>query len=98
MKRFLNMVISPLPDGHVRFETLVVKPPEPRDPSETLPAERAKPIITCSWCKKVTSGDDVWHEIQDAVEVLRIFETDPMLSHGICLSCYDTVVRELAGD
>ena len=95
MKRYFKMVISPLPDGHVKFETFVAKPSEPRDPYYETPPQ-TPPIITCSWCKKITSGDDVWHEIQDAVKMLRIFETDPPLSHGICIACYDTIFTGLS--
>ncbi len=51
----------------------------------------------CSWCKKVyTEGS--WEEIEVAIERLQIFRRPcpPLITHGICESCYRNMVDVLA--
>jgi hypothetical protein len=97
LRRFFEMVISPLPDDHVKFETFIQRRSEPREiDGVEIPVERSEPIITCSWCRKVSTGNGVWHKVKDAVELLSMFETSSLLSHGICPECYDGVIDQIA--
>lgn len=50
----------------------------------------------CSWCKRVEIARGSWIEIEDAQNALYLFEHDrpPMLTHGLCGYCYDTLARQ----
>lgn len=50
-------------------------------------------LLICSWCKKIDIRDGNWQEIEDAVKNLKLFESGnlPQLSHGRCLSCYQSI-------
>lgn len=92
-RRLLAMEIAPDRAGTVRFTTQSIRE-EPREPVPVLDAtvDRAAPPITiCGWCKRVDVGEGRWEEIEAAVETLRIFDRDtmPLLSHGMCPTCYD---------
>ena len=43
----------------------------------------------CSYCKRVRDDENYWH----AVEAYISRHTDAQFSHGICPSCYATVVK-----
>ncbi len=99
-RRFLELRITPEPDGGVLFET-VVNRAEVREPQEILrrpAAEGGEIVTTCSWCQKIKTGEDTWHEVEEAVQILCLFDLDPppQLSHGMCLTCFDTAMREVA--
>ena len=49
----------------------------------------------CSWCKKVKVGDE-WVEVQNPFRELDLFssETPVQLTHGICPTCFVTVLAE----
>lgn len=92
--RHMAMLMTPLPDGAVRFETtLVVAIPilglhgtEPLDPLVTV----------CSWCKRVAVGPD-WLEPEAAVARFRLLDRDApvRLTHGICPGCVTTLEVDL---
>ena len=42
----------------------------------------------CSYCKHVRSDDNYWEQVEHYVSQ----HTDLQFSHGICPSCYDTVI------
>jgi phosphoserine phosphatase RsbU/P len=45
----------------------------------------------CSYCKKVRSDQDYWEQVDHYVAQ----HTDVQFSHGICPTCYETVIAEL---
>jgi len=101
MRRFLNMSLTPEQDGGVVFETVVDRVEE-RMPQEILSRstnEDGEIVTTCSWCKKIKTGDDAWHEVEEAVQILKLFELDPapQLSHGMCSACFETAMTQVAG-
>jgi hypothetical protein len=51
-------------------------------------------LTMCAWCKKLPVAGH-WVEIEVAVEALKLFDVTslPMLSHGICPTCQDLVLR-----
>lgn len=61
LRRFMELHISPLPDGAVQFEGRLVRE-EPREKVPLLDpsVERSDEIIVaCSWCKRI-DADEVW--------------------------------------
>ncbi len=54
-------------------------------------------LIVCSWCNKIEIGNGKWQEVEEAVESLGLFEleTVPLISHGMCDSCYQKVLLKL---
>lgn len=91
--RFFEMVISPLTDGFVKFETFS-RSFDSRDEHES-PDQTVKPLITCSWCGRVAAGDDKWQNVEDAIERFDIFEKGHVLSHGICTDCYELALLQI---
>lgn len=98
VRRFSEMKITLLENNHIQFDTFLIKTEErvrqnvfhkdvPR--SETI-------LIVCSWCKKIEMQNGVWQEIEEAVSVLELFETEnlPQLSHGMCLACYEAITEK----
>lgn len=92
-RRLMNMTIRQRNLTHVDFITDVV---EIHDrPEEPLIDRRQKrsslPVVMCSWCKKVKISEVLWHEIEEAIVALKLFEEEllPMISHGMCGRCFD---------
>ncbi len=100
-KRFceLEMAADPAGDVEITSRTLRTEP-RPRIPLLDSATERGPGLIMiCSTCKKVNLSGDRWSELDQAVEELDIFDNArmPMLSHGLCPSCYQTFMDELEG-
>jgi hypothetical protein len=94
LRRFLKLRVIPAEMGGVHFETTTVKT-ELRPTQELFSRYRPRSgdkITACSWCNRI-EAETGWHEVEEAVETLGLFDVDPlpMLTHGICPSCYDTV-------
>ena len=92
-RRCAQMSIFPPDDGNVEFEMLTIKL-QKRSPQELLRAGNCSPrglITSCSWCNRIKTARDEWHEIEDAVIKLHFFELEcmPSLTHGICPDCSD---------
>lgn len=53
-------------------------------------------VRACGWCKRVWCGS-VWHEVEDAVELLGLMREGaaPPLTHGLCADCEIRVNAEL---
>ena len=96
-RRFLNLNIERRDDGGLRLETTVTKI-EVRPPMELLGRRRDSgevPLRVCGWCKSVDVGGR-WCEVEEAVRSLRLFERDllPPVSHGMCPSCHERLMRK----
>jgi hypothetical protein len=100
LRRFFQMNISPLPMEHIEFKTILYKV-EPRAKVSALEknAKRsAENMLTiCSFCKKVRLSENEWVEIETAVERLNLFgdQEFPLISHGVCPTCFDLCVSKL---
>ena len=55
---------------------------------EVAQLERLLPI--CSYCKQIRSDDDSWMPVERYIGG----RTGAVMSHGICPTCYNTVVQE----
>jgi len=98
-RRFLELLVEALKDGQIQITSKTLKT-EPRDPVPLLEADRprsAEFLTMCSICKKIELSPGRWIEIEEALVHLRLFEADemPQLTHGLCLPCYQTALREL---
>lgn len=91
-RRLLKMTITLQEEQSVQFETHVIwkqkRAPQTILQKNNRSADRI--LIVCSWCNKINVKNEIWQEIEEAVENLRLFEMEelPQLSHGMCLSCY----------
>lgn len=59
---------------------------------------RSERLLTmCGWCKQAQAADDEWIEIEQAVDRLGLFQAPmpPRVTHGVCPSCYRTLVDAL---
>lgn len=100
LRRFLEMSIKPAGEN-VQFETRALRL-ESR-PAQTLlksDVPRAGGLLSiCGWCKKVEVGKEMWEEVENAVSLLNLFETEglpPQLTHGICKVCYQAMIEKLS--
>jgi hypothetical protein len=99
-RRFLRLTINPQADGHLEFQSQILRT-ERRDSVDLLRREtlRGDTIVTlCSMCKKVKIAPDDWQEIERAINLLHLFETatPPQLSHGLCPACFRDMMAEIA--
>ena len=101
-RRLLEMTISSAADGTVEFGTSVLSL-ENREPVELLSSKvlrSTEMLRVCAWCNRINLGapPDDWVEVEDAAEHLGLFERElmPELTHGICKSCYESMMGTLA--
>jgi hypothetical protein len=99
-RRFLRLTIVPQPDGHIEFQSQILRV-EPRSPVDLL--RRGTPhadtfVTLCSMCKKVKITPDDWQEVEHAINRLHLFETEapPQISHGLCPACHQAMMAEIA--
>ena len=100
-QRFMEMSITALENGGVRFETRTLRSVD-RPPQSLLGryAPRADDLLRiCGWCKRVDVGG-AWKEVEEAVDLLRLFERPrlPELTHGICEACYAGLSAKLVNE
>ncbi len=100
VRRFLHLKITSLADGGVQFEsrTICSEPAAGHDHELTNRTFTGNVFVICSWCNKVKTGDASWHEVEDAINITKLFEveTAPLLSHGICPECLNTILRKVS--
>lgn len=101
-RRFMEMTLSPLPDGGISIESCILRE-EKRATVNLLDRDtvRTNEILTlCSWCKKVRLEDQTWVEVEEAVENLKLFDKTelPRLSHGACDICFKEQLELLRKD
>ena len=99
IRRFLHMYIAQAPSGEIQFETDTYHVEQRLAPDILRSSEiHAGPVlVTCSWCKKINTSGNTWHEVERAVQIMPLFSRDslPLLSHGICTECYSSVSKRL---
>jgi hypothetical protein len=90
-RRYLQMRMTPSQNGRVQFRNWLLRQEKrPPVPLLDMTLDRSEEfVIICSWCKQIKLAQDDWVEIEEAVELLGLFEVDvlPQLSHGLCPSC-----------
>ena len=91
VRRFMQMKIVPNDEGAVTYNCKVERI-EHRAPVQFLEQKKwreKKLLRMCSWCKKVDVGDNIWLEIEAAVEKLQLLERKilPEISHTMCDEC-----------
>ena len=49
-------------------------------------------------CRKIAVSETQWEEVEIATEALRLFDRKvmPRFTHGICASCFEAAMSELA--
>ena len=99
--RFLEMRMTPFSEEGVQFETFTSYIEE-RPPQEIFRRSSKvidEVVIACSWCKKIKTAENVWHEVEQAIQILQLFDVDPapQLSHGMCEDCYGKMIVKLKG-
>jgi hypothetical protein len=92
LRRFMHMEIVPEGAGECEFRTFLIKT-EPRDAVTLLDPQVTRTddiIVMCSWCKKISVEGEGWLDVENAVQILRLFDVVeiPSISHGICPACY----------
>lgn len=97
-RRFMKMKISSAEGNEVQFESQILSS-ERRNPQAILDRRVKRSdelVVICGWCKKINIGQAIWKEIEHAVEVLGIFESEifPQLSHGMCGGCYTSFFEQ----
>jgi hypothetical protein len=98
-RRLLQMAMSAELDGVVRFEVSSLATQD----RSAIPLLRASAVRggevmrICGWCKRIPDSDDVWLEAEDAIRSMNLFEMGqlPELSHGICPTCYASMIALL---
>jgi hypothetical protein len=98
-RRFMEMKLSLLPGGAVKFISHLVRE-EWRDPVDLLDASRDRSeelLKVCSWCKRIDIPGQGWGEIEAAIGALDLFDhfSMPRMTHTICDTCHEAVRLEL---
>ncbi len=98
-RRLLEMHIAANPGNSVDFETRLVLS-QPRDNVRLIAADapRTEALISvCGWCMRVHVSQGRWVDVDRAVVMLELFEAErlPAITHGMCPSCYDTMMAAL---
>lgn len=97
--RHLRLAISALPDGALRFTSVIEDEsdrPELRLLDPRFPRSE-EIIVICSVCKCLRTGEETWTALETAVDELGLMETEtqPQLSHGLCPACRDAALADL---
>lgn len=95
--RQMELEISPLDDGKIRFRSVLVDK-EPRKRMDILDSNvsrAGKLLVMCSWCKRIAM-DNMWIDLDRAAEETNLFNTPklPPISHAMCPTCESQVERE----
>lgn len=103
-RRQLEMIVTALPDGAVRFESVMVRA-EPRADQPLW--RRATPhgagvVRACGWCKRIEAAQG-WVEVESWSDALASSGEagPPRVTHGICPGCHGDMrllLDGLAGD
>lgn len=100
VRRYMRMRISAYGKDEVQFESRVIKA-ESREPQPLLSIGALRSnayLVMCGWCKRIRHANDRWEEVEIVVRDLNLMEAPklPNLTHGVCPSCYDDMMRLLA--
>ncbi len=98
-RRYFEMTVVPEKEAHVEFLSHLRKT-KPRPALKLFDAKAGRSdekIRICSMCRKIEVAEHKWVEAEKAVSSLKLLAQDhlPILSHGICLLCFDMVLFQL---
>lgn len=98
-RRYLELLIKPVDQKWIEFTSYIIRE-ELRDTLELLEADtpRSDDVITmCSMCKKIKLSCGNWVEVEIAVATLKLFEQLelPLISHGLCIDCFEAGIAAL---
>lgn len=99
LRRYMEMRITRQGGGRVVFTSHIValeERPEVRLLDAAAPRSE-ETLMICSWCKKIHVGEREWCEAESAISRLKLFGEAglPKLSHGMCPTCYEEVMRQM---
>lgn len=97
--RYMEMEMVSLGNGVVQFNSRILTLEE-RAEVELLDnrIDRSAEVVNmCSWCKKIKTAPGRWVEVEEATRELNLFRAifPPMISHGICPECLDSLQSQL---
>ena len=97
-RRMLEMQVSNVGNGEIEFHVRRLHEEDRPIPALLDPqtGRSSEHVRACSWCKKILVGA-VWHEVEEAVARLRLFERVPLpqVTHGICKPCEERVLQAM---
>ncbi|MBK5958307.1 hypothetical protein CCR97_08795 [Rhodoplanes elegans] len=110
LKRWMEMTLTPAPDGTVTFEHRLLRCEPMQRPVRFAPARPGAPrgpaIIRCSSCNRVRDASG-WHEpdtVRFSAEAVGIPGGTPpsqdapiLVGYGVCEACRARIERMLAG-
>ena len=99
-RRYMEMKVSARPGSKVEFASRVVQE-EKRPHQELLNRQAARSeewLRICGWCKRVEIAGTGWEALEQAVSALHLFGQKklPRLTHGMCESCYQGMLQQVA--
>ncbi|MGM0596984.1 MAG: hypothetical protein ACQES9_08105 [Myxococcota bacterium] len=96
LKRKLKIIISPLADNGIRFESRFIKlTPRKRLAILDVDVPRNEEFIKiCSFCKNIEVQSEQWKTTEEAIDHLDLFKQEilPQLTHTICPTCYKNLI------
>jgi hypothetical protein len=101
-RRLMRMRIAGRDARAVSFEVHLLATQD-RPPVALLEAtapRHAGLLRMCSWCKRIPLTTGQWVEVEEAMNVLDILDSIPLptITHGICPSCFETIMGALGGE
>ncbi len=94
-RRFFVMEISLRADQNIQFATRLINVERRIDKNVSQPDAllNGNLIVICSWCQKIEMSDGSWHELEEILSILKLFESAaaPQMSHGMCIACYQSI-------
>ena len=99
MRRLLEMQITLVENEQIQFESKTIMA-EMRSFQRffSIDTPRSEQMISvCSWCNRLNNGKDFWWEVEDAINILGIFEKDklPNISYRTCDECCGPLIKQI---
>ncbi|HBC85449.1 MAG TPA: hypothetical protein DCZ94_00695 [Lentisphaeria bacterium] len=98
-RRYLQLIVFPIENNCIEFWSQIIKT-ESRGSVDLLRngIERSNDMIKmCSMCKKIEIQENVWEEIEPAINRLKLLEMEhpPKISHGLCTCCFNAIMHKV---
>jgi hypothetical protein len=99
IRRLLEMQITLVENEQIQFESRTIMA-EMRSIQRffSIDTPRSEQLISvCSWCNRLNSGKEFWREVEDAINILGIFEKDklPNISYSTCGECCGPLIKQI---
>jgi hypothetical protein len=98
LRRHIDLTLTVLPSGAILHRCMTTRT-EPRYGKKPIPALTETHMTACSWCNSLKQGDQ-WLPIDHLACYGRLFQHPilPQLTHGICPTCYNTLLTSMCDD